>query len=545
MNRTFFVVLFALALVAPATASTASRAAPRLGVLVVFDQLPAHELDRLAPYFVDGDFGGLRARGAARFDADYRYAVTETGPGHATLSTGANPPVHGVVANRWPGSDGGLEYVVSDPAMRVLGAPDAAGVGPRHLMAPTLADSLKLSTAGSGRVVTVAIKDRAATLTGGRSADLAIWYDSDVGRFTTSEAYASALPTWLDDAGRELPSASQREGRWSPLPTDRGAPLAIDDFAHEAERHGFGRSFPHDLASITSEPDRRKAYRGTPQAMSDLFTIALLAQEELALGDDDVPDLLVVGVSATDYVNHWFGPHSLESADMLRRADLALRSFLATLDERLGRNGYVLAVSADHGGTPIPERALAESGLGGRIQVLELEARIDAALQKLGVPKGAKSLVHPPHVFLPPGVPEAKRAAALDVTSAILESEPGIAHVYRVDGMDADHDPFVDAYRASMFAGRSGDLLVRQAPRIVFTWGTAEGTDHGTPYVFDRRVPVIVAGPGVARGRYSTVVDPRDVAPTLAFLLGIAPPDACEGRPVPAVGVEHVRRLVP
>src|SRR5882672_5189834 len=73
---------------------------PRLGVFVVIDQLGSAELEALA---VDGeaDFGGLEARGAARFDALYAYVGTETGPGHATLSTSALPSVHGICANTW------------------------------------------------------------------------------------------------------------------------------------------------------------------------------------------------------------------------------------------------------------------------------------------------------------------------------------------------------------------------------------------------------------------------------------------------------------
>src|SRR5689334_2944550 len=74
---------------------------PRLGVLLIFDQLGAEELDRLAPFLGPGGFGGLAARGAAWFDADYTYSCTETGPGHATLATGANPSVHGIVGNEW------------------------------------------------------------------------------------------------------------------------------------------------------------------------------------------------------------------------------------------------------------------------------------------------------------------------------------------------------------------------------------------------------------------------------------------------------------
>ena len=63
-----------------------------------------------------------------------------------------------------------------------------------------------------------------------------------------------------------------------------------------------------------------------------------------------------------------------------------------------------------------------------------------------------------------------------------------------------------------------------------------EGIDHSAPYMYDARIPVFVRGTHVHRGRYAQMIDPRDVSATLAFLLGVPPPDACEGLPVPAVG---------
>lgn len=520
--------------------SSGAAARPRLGVLVVFDQLRSADVDRLEPAFGPGGFGGLMKKGAARFDARYPYAVCETSPGHATLATGAGPQVHGITVNNW-WQDGRLVYSVFDPKHRVLGAEDGRdGRGPAQLRVGTLGDTMKVESGGVAKVITVSLKDRAAVLTAGHAADLALWYDPDQGRFTTSTAYKDALPSWVEKL-RPRVEQSLKEGTWSPLPVPAGnEPLFLaDEQLGENEVLG-GRTFPHDLAAVADESRRRSWYRGTPQAIDDVFAHALAAVEAEGLGQDIVPDLLVVGVSATDFTGHWFGPLSLEMTDLLRRADQSLRRFVSALEARFGQDGFVLAVTADHGSTPLSQRAVDAGAVAGRIEVKALLRTVDEAIARaIGGPvKKRTPALLPPHLWLAlDDLSPADREKAIAAARKALLAEPGIAATYRVDEPDPPGDPYAEKVRLSTYPGRTGTILVRQHPRFLFDFtDDFEGTDHGAPYSYDARVPLYVLGPGVRRGRFAREVDPRDVAPTLAFLLSVPPPDAAQGKPVPAVG---------
>ncbi|HEY4221910.1 MAG TPA: alkaline phosphatase family protein, partial [Myxococcota bacterium] len=311
-----------------------------------------------------------------------------------------------------------------------------------------------------------------------------------------------------------------------------------DDRPGEGGGEGMKPTFPHDISKLDSEALRNKLYRITPQAIDDVFTLALDAVDALALGQDDEPDLLVVSISTTDFIGHNYGPDSLEQLDTLRRADVSLRRFLAALDARVHQR-YVVAVSADHGAPPLP---LAAEGARYPHGIL-LETDVEAAAQNAAaaaLPKDSKKRVLgylPPHITLDIAdlAPDAQRKVKNAVMAAV-EAVPGVARVYDFDD-PAAVDPLEPLMRASHYPGRTGVLAVRQRARVV-TLNNAQktGTDHGTPYTYDRRVPVLFAGPGVKRGRYAQPIDPRDVAPTLAFLLHVAPPDMCEGKPVVAVG---------
>lgn len=529
------------ALVASAAAHAQPR--PRLGVLVVFDQLRSVDLDRLEPLFGPGGFGGLVGAGAARYDAVYPYAATETGPGHATLATGALPSVHGIVLNTWVEGRATV-YCAYDPEGAVLGAPEAGKRGPAQLRAGTLADAMKIESGGRARVVTVSVKDRAAVLTAGRAADLALWYDATLGRFTTSTAYVDALPSWAAGPASDLVRRSLAEGMWSPLPIPEGFEGVVPEDAQPGEDapDGMTTTFPHDLKSIADPAQARRAYRSTPQSVADVFALAEAAIEGEKLGADEVPDLLVVSISATDYVGHHFGPTSLEHADLLRRAHMDLRRFVAGLERRFGRRGFALVVTSDHGSTPPVETATAAGVPVTRISLPELQRAVADALAT-ALPKDPRARerivrVFPPDVYVDlEGLSPEQKDLAIASARAAVEKLPGVAGTLRADGRDAGADPYRAVYLDGAYPGRSGAFFVRQAPRVTFQYEAGVlGTDHGTPYLYDRRVPLFVVGADVKRGRSPYPADPRDVAPTLAWLLRAPPPDQAQGRPLPCVG---------
>ena len=507
---------------------------PRLGVLLVFDQLSSPELDELAPFFGARGFGGLQGRGAARYDAVYGYCGTETAPGHATLSTGTNPRSHGICANEWF-EQGRRIYAVEDPSAPVLGAaPGAMGLSARNLRAGTLGDAMKAQTHGRAKVVSISVKDRAAILGGGSSADLALWFEADQARFTSSKAFVDQLPAWAAELGRTLPTKSLASGRWSPLPVpaELRALVGADVRPGEGAPAGFTTSFPHDLSQV--EPRfRAQAYRSTPQAMDDSFALALAAVDHEKLGTRGATDLLVLSISSTDYTGHTFGPASMEKVDLLRRADVAVRRFLEALDARLGSGGYALVLSSDHGVSPLAEE-LQRIGLpAGRVQNDQVESAAQGALEK-----GAFAAFEPPNVFFDEGTADpATRNKRLERVASAVRAVPGVRAVYRSDAGPPPRDPVAALLFESLCAGRGGPLLVQSEPYWVYSEkGSRVGTHHATPYNYDRRVPLIVLGGGVKGGRYPESVDPRDAAPTLAFLLGVAPPASAEGRVVPAVG---------
>ncbi|MBL8951305.1 MAG: alkaline phosphatase family protein [Myxococcaceae bacterium] len=520
------VMMLSIAATLLLAAAPAPQKLPRLGVVVVVDQLGAGDLDALA---IDGetDFGGLLARGAAHYDALYPYVGTETGPGHATISTSALPAVHGICANTWF-AEGKKTYCVDDPAWPVLGGRPGEGKSARFLMAPTLGDTLK-SRSPKSKVVTVSLKDRAAVLLGGPSADLAVWYDHNTGRWTTSKAYADALPAWAEKLA-DRPAQAFVSGRWSPLPQVAKRGLA-DVREGEDSPEGFGTTFPHDLMSVPPEKQKR-AYRYTPQSIEDTVSLAIAALEAEALGKHEQPDLLMVSLSATDYAGHAWGPGSVEKVDMIERASLEVKRLVAELDKRLGKGGWAMVLTADHGAAPLAEALKPQHLPAGRL--LEVDLLRDTA-QGLSAEQKKRFIgLSPPIIFLDlAGLNDKDREAMVESTRKNLAAIKGVRRAVRTDGPETQENALS---RGSVYEGRCGPVFVELMPYVVFTETPHPlGTDHASGNVYDRRVPLYVLGPNVSGGHHAQVLDPRDATPSLASLLGIPPPDRSEGRPVPAL----------
>ena len=190
---------------------------PALTVVISIDQFRADYLTRFADLFLparqsSGSIGGFRyliGSGSWFVNARYTHFPTFTCVGHAAMMTGAQPYVSGIVSNRWWDRAARTEvYCVDDPRYQVVGAAPGSRtkpMGPQHLLSTTVGDELKLATNGAAKVVTLALKDRAAILMGGHAQDLSIWFDDGDGRWISSTAFArdGKLPAWVEALNAE------------------------------------------------------------------------------------------------------------------------------------------------------------------------------------------------------------------------------------------------------------------------------------------------------------------------------------------------------
>ncbi|MBU3699324.1 MAG: hypothetical protein FGM33_04835 [Candidatus Kapabacteria bacterium] len=524
--------LFALAaLIVLSTSAAAQSVRPRLVVVVSFDQFRGDYPRQFEAVFpTQGGFRRLMKEGATFTSCRYEHANNITGPGHATLLTGCYPARTGIVGNDFCDvMKGRCGYCAQD----TNGIFSAA-----NLRVPTLGDLLRKRSSAS-KVIGIAIKDRAAILMAGRSATACVWYDAAGRRWTSSAAYPQ--PPWLRGLNTTVNADRYVGATWTPIvASDR--PDSVDG---EGAFPGGTNAFPHRILD-PSHPKFMASVLISPFSMEMLFDATKQVIDRERLGRDAAPDILCVGVSTTDYAGHVFGPDSREVQDMYARADRHVANLVDHLDRTVGRANYVLAVTSDHGVAPIPEiiqrqaeqqRATIDAG---RIREVEIQTRIDSALSKIfGQLAPGTSYVREifePSIYLNwDRLGSAEPHRVVDATVRAVASHPGIGIALNAEAIhsgvrpSAIDDKTWSYIRHSTFAGRTGDVVMY--PKQYWIIGGNAAT-HGTPYDYDRWVPMMIFGGGTSAATYDDECAPVDLAPTLARMLGLDLGEV-DGRPLP------------
>lgn len=552
-----FVRLLVLFASLAGVARAAEAESPRLAVVISIDQFRGDYLARFGPYFGEGGFKRLVAGGTNFENSFHRHAVTQTAPGHASILTGVFASEHGVTSNEWldretwemvnsvEDRDAPLVGITPAELGPVAAAnPAKTGRSPRTLQAATVGDQLKAKFAGKSKVFAASNKDRAAILLGGRKADGVYW--DEYGKMVTSRYYRDALPAWVQAFNAERRVHATFGRTW-----ERLRDVAIYDTVQgednepaESEPAGLSRTFPKTIngGKDTITPAFFTAFDNSPFAAEFLGAFAERAIREEKLGHHEATDLLCVSFSSVDATGHTFGPDSHEMMDAVLRIDRVIASLLDCIDREVGLAKCVIVFTADHGVSPLPERVKARDpgALAGRVKVSEMDnAAKKALVAKFGaLGKGENWFTRDNAGYhLRPEALAAKKISASEGAAIVkdaLARLPYVAEVYTRDELLAT-EPGGESLRVLMRRSYRGasDRDVVFAFKPYFMSKTGTGSSHGLPYDYDMHVPQLYFGAGVPRGVTRTErVGVDDIAPTLAALLGVAPPPMAKGRKV-------------
>jgi predicted AlkP superfamily pyrophosphatase or phosphodiesterase len=510
---------FMLAAVAALFASQAPAQAPpppKLLVVISVDQFSADLFDEYRPQFT----GGLARLGSgAVFRNGYQsHAATETCPGHSTILTGDRPARTGIVANAWIDQSAQRAdktiYCAEDPQ-----APGSSSkaykVSASQLRVPTLGELMKARWPQS-RNVAVAGKDRAAVMMSGHRADQRWYWDGK--KFATD---LSAAPVPASTAAINAATAREIAAPVPPLnPTAfcaaKAQPIPIEGHA------------PVGAGAFARAAGDRDAFEASPEFDGAILGTAAALVREMRLGQGSAPDVLSIGLSATDYVGHSYGTEGQEMCLQLLSLDWDIGDFLKFLDST--GVDYAVALTADHGGQDIPERL--------RLHGVPDAQRVDSALAASAVGKaiGMKLGLDGPLLFgdvsgdmyVNRALSLADRARVIAEALRTYRDHPQVAAVFTNDELARTPLPttapekwsLIERARASFDPQRSGDFVVLLKEHVTpIGHATRSVATHGSPWDYDRRVPILFWRPGFHGRVVETPAETVDIMPTLAALV--------------------------
>ena len=519
------------------------RNKPKLVIGVVVDQMRAEYLYRFQKNYTENGFKKLIREGYNVKNTHYNYIPTATAPGHTSIYTGTTPANHGIIGNSWFDRDfSKLIYCAEDDFVNQADHPlnlktiDTTGYyarSPKNLMVSTITDELKLASNGRAKVIGLSLKDRGSIFPAGHLADYAFWYDIRNGNFSTSSYYTSKLPSWLVDFNRRQISDSLLNLSWKPfLPIERYTNSIDDDVSFEKIFKGNDTSiFPYDLKRLRSQNGGFGMLMEVPFGNSLLTQMALKTIEEEKLGEDAETDFLTISYSSTDYVGHNFGIRSMELEDTYIRLDREIASLLSTLDTQIGKENYLLFLTADHGASDFPLYRQEKKLPGNLYDLGEIKKELNTHLSTIYGKKIFISHIDYTEIYLVNNL-ERRDEILKEVGAYLSEMIEGVKEVFipslptpafRIENQKG-------FFENSHYKGRSGDVHFYFKPG----WMAKKeyGTTHGNPFTSDTHVPLIWYGSKIKTGNSVKKHTVTQIAATISMLLDIPLPEAANQQPI-------------
>jgi len=516
---------------------------PRLVIGIVVEQLKFDQLEKFRDRLGENGIKRLINEGTYFRNASFEYMLTQSAPGHATISTGTEPSSHGITSDNWylPLKNE-LIYCTNDISVNPVGGSYESGLhSPKNLQASTFSDELEMSSNKKAKVFGIGLKESSAIFSAGHSANGAYWFDNTTGSFMSSTYYIDSLPGWVNDFNAMKFADSYLNSQWTLFrPVSYYTDCVADSNSFEK---GFNNKnyFPYDLKKMRSKGvfNARNDYsllRETPFGNSLTTSFAIRLIEKEGLGKDDVTDFLSICYSATDNIGHRFGPSSVEMGDAILRLDDEIKNLLTYVNDSIGKKNVLIYFTAAHGVSEIPtilESNRIPAGYFKQNQALQLlRSYLNAVYGEGDWIKGYSER----QIFLNRTLIEDARLSLDDVQKKVarfLVQFSGVAAAYPYSAFEANDfgNGNLKKILNNFSPQRSGDIIVTLNPG----WVEQEEdyvTNHNSPYEYDSHVPLIWYGWTVNRATVTRKVNMTDIAATLSSLCKVPFPNACTGEPM-------------
>ena len=496
--------------------------------------MQADDLERYDSNFSTGGFKRLMNDGAWFTNASYDYMQTTTPVSLATISTGALPSTHGVVADSWFEYIGNkrISLIEDSKEQSVNYSGGSKGYSPRNLIAETIGEALAEHDHKS-RIATIAIDPTSAVVMAGRAGEV-YWLENLQAYWTTSSFYTKELPQWISLYNRNDSNNSYMIKRWELL-------LPYDDYLNsqvscieglKSKNNKRITLIGEEQTSVKSSFDdvyEQMCY--TPAGNNAMFAFAKQLISNNEMGKDESTDMLNIVLDTPTKICQRFGPESVEYEDMLYRLDRNIEDLLSFISAQVtDPRQVIVTLTSTHGSSPsynTPDK------LQERFNIRQAEVITNAFIGSqhgngewiFGCIDRAIYLNH--NLIYEKGLSIAE--IQHDIATFLMQLR-GVSHAVAAEAMRNTY--FGSGYGRKIQNGfyprRSGDVIINLMPGWI-TEQEGIRSSSGSMYLYDTQVPLIIYGGGVKAARHDEKSDITSLAVTEARLLGISTPSAAEG----------------
>jgi len=511
---------------------------PKLIVGIIVSNLRSDFVQRYYDNLCESGIKLLYDKGKVCSYTRFNYLTSGYGIAQATILSGANPSVHGIVGREWYEvlKENVVGSIEDDDYKTVGGDYNAGRFSPSKLMTTTFIDELRISNNFNSKIFSISLDAPQAIFGGGHTANAAYWYDISTGNFVSSTFYMDKLPDWVNEFNNKKFSDIYLEKIWEPLfSIDKYNTILPDNNQYEEGFNGKN-SFPYNLSELSKKGKRKYDYeilKMTPFGNNLLkdFAASLVINE--GLGKDEFTDVLIISFTSTEYIGRLFGYHSIELEDAFLRFDRDIAHFIEFINNQIGKENVLFFLTSDKGISPSP-KFLSEykmpSGyfnVGGAISLLNI-----ALNNTYGKGKWIKGY-HAQQIYLNRTLIEDSKLSLKDFQEYVAQfmlQFSGVANAiptYLLQRVEFN-DGLLKKIQNSYNPKTGGDVIIVLKPG----WVEKNNNTINSQNVFDENIPLIWFGWKITRGFIYKPIELVDIAPTISSILQISWPNGCTGKPI-------------
>lgn len=511
----------------------------RLVVVINVEQMRPDYINRFWNEFQQGGFRRLMNQGAVCVNTSMDLHILKNVTGVSTLFTGVYPSIHGIVNDTWYDRlrEKQVDALEDDYYITVGSDSKEGQLSAARLLSPTIGDVLKLKTRKKSKVFSVALNANSAVFSAGHAADGAYWLDESTGNMISSSYYVDQFPDWVRLFNDKRFADLYIEKDWTTLlPEASYAESLPDDYLLEPGYYQKWNTFPYNLNKLKARAGSYKILKTTPfgNAMIKDFSLALIEAEKL--GQDDIPDLLAINFSSMDYEQEAFSPHSVEIQDLYLRLDQNIDHLLDYLDQKIGNDRYVVALSSACSRS-YPVDYLKEE-FNMPVGFIAPESMVALLKSFLNISYGQGDWVEyvtDLQIYLNRDLIEKEGLFLDDVqakAASFINQFEGIKLALPAAGFEQGD------YLKSQLAMVSNSFNFKRSGDVLFVLEDGWQPEYKykrTIYNNDSKIPLIWFGNGIQSQTILQPVKAVDIMPTIMHLLGFGVPAYCSGHIIEGV----------
>ena len=503
-------------------------ARPRLVVNIVVSGMRQGDISRYEKNFSKDGFLRLRGEGVEFTECYADYAPTSSEAGLATLATGAIPATHGIFSSvmfdRTLNKEIPMCRKATPDQAGLIGREVSSSFTPQPFVAQTLSEAV-LASSDRNRSITIAHNPLSAMILAGSKGEC--YWLSDSGKWSSADCYMAELPSWVrtynnDDMNRVFATDSWY-GRYTRDRYRNTTATAItiyekDNTKRLRSQRNTSENWVRNLLSM-------------PSGNLAIFEFAKRAVGAmLPLHINDECKVLNICLDVPRTIAERYGSDSIEYEDMLYSLDSSLAEFLNFVYAQLPvRNEVVVVLTSDSGVSPTKVGNSDSTRFNTRQFEVILNAFLSARYGQdnwvLGYADGSLYINHDVVYRHKKSLAEVQdecasfalkyRGVAMAVTATALRSAQFSRGAIAL--LQNGYNP-----------RRSGDVLIALEPERI-ELDSRRVAMSGSVYSYDRHIPLIICGLGVAPKSVSERISNDRIAPTLTALMGIARPQCSDG----------------